>query len=321
MTPKISVVMPVYRPRELQLETSIESILNQAFTDFEFIIICDKPRKEDIAVIKKYELEDQRVMCWYHSQRAGLVNSLNEGFTLAQGKYIARMDSDDFSRPERLQKQYDFMEAHPEIGISGSYHSLKREGTDSVCEYPLDDDRIRCALMFDTAFAHPTVIIRNDFIRTLPGPYDINFIHAEDYELWVRCAGKTKFANIPEVLVDIVNDGENASDANKKILLEQTVRIRGIAAAKFGFPQQDKLSKEQWLEQVYATNEILQVFPRDYLNERMGKDWYNYCLTLARNGMVAWQIFHASPLHDCINLSVKRKIKFLGACLLRWEAK
>ena len=108
--PKISVLMPIYKGDEY-LSAAVDSILNQTFSDFEFIIICDDPTEKTRQILDKYKQSDSRIRVYYQ-EREGLVNSLNRGCSLAQGEYIARMDADDISLPERFEKQVKFLDSN-----------------------------------------------------------------------------------------------------------------------------------------------------------------------------------------------------------------
>src|ERR1700683_781969 len=110
-TPKISVVMSVFNSERF-LREAVESILRQSFRDFEFIIMDDGSTDRSAAILDSYQENDARVKV-YHKKHGGLIESLNHGCSLAQGKYIARMDADDISDGDRLKWQVDFMDAHP----------------------------------------------------------------------------------------------------------------------------------------------------------------------------------------------------------------
>src|SRR5271157_833130 len=186
-TPEISVVMPVWNAKLKKLIRANDSVLGQSFRDFEFIIVVDEPDECTSELLTDYVLKDKRVKVFSNPVRQGLVAALNKGIALSHGKYIARMDSDDQCCPGRLQKQYDFMESHPEVGISGTAFRLKDyRGHTWDGRYPVNDTASLCSrLMFSPCFGHPTVIFRSNFIKSIPGPYDPSFIYAEDYELWV----------------------------------------------------------------------------------------------------------------------------------------
>jgi glycosyltransferase involved in cell wall biosynthesis len=317
-TPLVSVVMPVYRAG-IKLERSLRSILDQTFTNFEFIIICDEPSATELCILNKFQRVDSRLVVIVNPNRSGLVASLNTGISIAKGKYIARMDADDVSYPTRIETQVSYMEAHPNVGICGTAHILKSNEIIQVCSYPLNTDDIAMRLMFGTAFGHPTVMFRSDFIKTISGPYDSPFIHAEDYELWVRCVGETNMANLPDILMYIENDGNNVSSIYKQIQLEQTETIRDVAATKLGFPLQGNMPLEEWLMTLSAINRLRGRFDEVKFNKNLGEDWYNHCLMHTRDGFAAWEMFWNSNLSIYARLSLKRKMKFFIACLIKWQ--
>lgn len=199
-SPMISVVMSVYNG-EKYLTEAIESILNQTYRNFEFIIINDGSTDKSLEIIEKYKKQDKRIVLMSRENR-GLVDSLNEGFLLAQGKYIARMDADDISLPLRLEKQFDFMESNPEIGISGTWIEVfDRTVPNQIGRYSLEDEMIKAELLFSSPFAHPSVIIRKAILRKYNFYYSKHCLDAEDYELWFQYSKVTQLANIPHALL------------------------------------------------------------------------------------------------------------------------
>src|SRR3989337_2996755 len=120
---KVSVIMSVYNG-ERHLRESVDSILNQTFQDFEFIIINDGSKDQSKYILESYK--DERIKL-IHNKNMGLTKSLNIGISIAKGKYIARQDADDISEPERLKTQYDFMEANPGLGLIGSQFEVIKE--------------------------------------------------------------------------------------------------------------------------------------------------------------------------------------------------
>ena len=152
---KMSVIMPVYNG-EKYLKEAIDSILNQTFSDFEFIIVndCSSDNTEDI--IKSYK--DNRIVYLKNEENSGVATTLNRGLDIAKGEYIARMDADDISLPKRFEKQVDFMDKNKNCIICGSNTELF--GAISGRTYvPLTDSAIRATVIFSSPFTHPTVMI------------------------------------------------------------------------------------------------------------------------------------------------------------------
>ena len=201
---EITILMSVYNTPKEQLKEAIESILNQTYKNFEFLIICDGISKEDINFIKGYQ--DDRIRIEINETNIGLVKSLNKGIELAKGKFIARMDTDDFSYPERLEKQINFMHQHPEYAIvSGKAHFFDETGiygTSKICGEINKNDVFK-----SNPCIHPTMMINKDMIRKIGG-YP-NFLRCEDYAIVMQMiANENKIYVLDEVILKYRMDKE-----------------------------------------------------------------------------------------------------------------
>lgn len=186
--------MPVYNC-ELYVKDAVESILNQTFPDFELIIIDDRSTDSTIKIIKSYK--DSRIKLIEKEQNTGLTNSLIHGVLIAKGEYIARMDGDDISLPERFQKQVSFLESNPKIILCGS--AVEIIGKNYISKYPSNHDMIKIQLCFNASFYHPTIMARRQVL--VENNYNKDCEPAEDYELWTRIVTIGELANLDEVLV------------------------------------------------------------------------------------------------------------------------
>jgi len=198
--PLISVVMSVYNG-EKYLAEAIESILNQTYTNFEFIIVNDGSSDKSIDIIKEYMTKDNRIVLIDREENKGLAYSLNEGISIAKGEYIARMDADDISLPTRFEKQIEFMQKN-EIDVCGSFIKLFGDSRkEQVIKYPLNNQNIRFSLLFFSSLAHPTVMFKKEVFNKVK--YNIDYKVAQDYQLWCDIANANfKIGNIPEVLLN-----------------------------------------------------------------------------------------------------------------------
>lgn len=199
-SPDVTVLMSVYNG-ERYLEEAIESILGQTFQDFEFIIINDGSTDGTEEILTRYQQMDDRIRV-YDQENLGLIAALNMGCQLARGKYIARMDADDVSLPERFSRQLSYMDAHPEVGILGTWTEYIDESgrRSDRLHLPTAPSLIRWALLFGNPIAHGSVMMRLDVIRRL-GFYHSDALYCEDYNLWSRASMVTRIANFPEVLL------------------------------------------------------------------------------------------------------------------------
>jgi len=183
MPPMISVLMPVFNG-ERYLREAIDSVLNQTFKDFEFIIIDDGSTDSSAVIINNYK--DERI-CFVQQDNAGISESLNKGINLAKGKYIARMDADDISDPDRFMIQYEYMRANDDIDILGGHaHLIDTQGR-VIGEKlkPISSKVINRAIEYACPLNHPTYMVRTDVYRKLCG-YRVCFSGGEDYDFLLR---------------------------------------------------------------------------------------------------------------------------------------
>lgn len=195
--PLVTILLPVYNC-ETHLGEAIESILQQTYQNFEFIIINDGSTDNSESVILSFS--DTRIKYFKNEKNIQLIGTLNRGLELSQGKYIARMDQDDISEPNRIERQVLLMEEKSDIGVCGSW--IKVFGIkDDIIRYPETNDEILAAMFFYNPFSHPSVMLRKSEIDRLKLNYNPAYLQAEDYQLWFQCFNKTGLYNIPEVLL------------------------------------------------------------------------------------------------------------------------
>jgi len=207
--PVISVVMTAYNA-EKYIAESIKSILNQTFTDFEFLIYNDGSTDQTQAVIEGFK--DPRIKTTNLSKNKGVVYCANLGMKEAIGKYIVRFDADDISPLNRFQLHVDYMEANPSISLSSGY--LRILGTSEIVKKPLSDNEIRWWLFKGCPIIQGACVIRREVLTMNNLSYDPDFKSAEDLELWFQIAKHTKMGNIPEILLEYRVHAEQESTAN-----------------------------------------------------------------------------------------------------------
>jgi len=220
--PEVTVLMPVYNG-EKYLKEAMISILNQSFQDFEFIIINDASTDNSAEVIKQFD--DKRIRYFENSENLCLSRTLNKGLNLSKGNYVARMDQDDISLLDRLEKQLNFLENNKEYGICGSF--IENFGAKEGIEiYPVIDELIRIHLLFYSTFAHPSVMFRKSFFEKFNLFYNSEFEYCEDYDLWSRAKKHFKLANINEVLLKyrVHSTGMSVVGKNKQDKMADFVR-------------------------------------------------------------------------------------------------
>jgi glycosyltransferase involved in cell wall biosynthesis len=220
---RISVLMPVYNCRQY-IKESVDSILNQTYNDYEFLIIDDCSTDGTLEYLET--LSDSRIQIIKKPKNTGLIASLNLGLQLAKGKYIARMDGDDISLPTRFEKQLALMEANPDVVVCATSMELFGEGNKTVWAPPIKDSLIRASHLFYSCIYHPTSMLRVDTIKAKGLLYDALYKHTEDYDLWIRLADYGKLANIQEVLLNYRRHSNSVTTANSEIQHQNANRIR-----------------------------------------------------------------------------------------------
>ena len=184
--PLVSVLMSVYNEPIEWVKQSLESILKQTYSNFEFIIINDNPGRLDLdSFLSSIAEHDIRIKIYKNVKNIGLTKSLNVGLKLCSGKYIARMDADDISLPKRFACQVLFMERHPRVAVCGT--DIKLFGLYRplyVKTIYKNDQDIRGQMFFNSGFVHPTVFIRKSILDSYNITYDESFRNAQDYKLW-----------------------------------------------------------------------------------------------------------------------------------------
>lgn len=183
----ISVIMSTYKEDERLLRESIESILNQTYRDFEYIIILDYPDNDvHKSVIEEYALKDDRIHFYINVKNMGLTDSLNRGLSLCHGEYIARMDADDISLPNRLERQMKYLEKNHYDLIGGITEMINENGSllYSIKSVPTDPKKINKALRYSQCIAHPTWLGKKEVFEKNAGYRHMPL--CEDYDFTLR---------------------------------------------------------------------------------------------------------------------------------------
>ena len=237
--PKISVVMPVYNTKKEFLCEAVESILNQTFSDFEFLIIDDGSTDPCVKeTVSTYH--DPRIK-YFYKDNSGVSDTLNFGLSKATGKYIARMDSDDISVPVRFEKQVAFLDSHPDVSLVGCWIEYFPE---KKVWRTISEPRILDFLQ-GSQLAHPAVMFRKEDFEAKGLKYDKNLPCAQDYDLWSRAIMTgIKMANLQEILLNYRWHSNNISHT-KKELQEKVAKDVKEALLKFMTSQQKVQQKQK----------------------------------------------------------------------------
>ena len=230
--PAVSVIMPVYNGATYLTE-AIQSILQQTFDNFEFIIIDDGSEDRSVDIIKAFQKSDKRVILKDNEENRGIVYSLNYGISIARGKYVARMDCDDISNHRRLENQVGFLERNPEIGVVGSkaYIIDEKGQIYAQIDVPERHFEIFWNLFFQNPILHPSVMLRMDILQDI-SIYDECMSFSQDYELWTRLIERVSFHNIQKPLLYYRIHNFNVTNKHRNTQLENSIKINHSFVAR-----------------------------------------------------------------------------------------
>jgi glycosyltransferase involved in cell wall biosynthesis len=205
MNPLVSVVIPVFNSEDF-ITDCLNSICRQSYSKLEIVIVDDASSDRSLEKIQLFS--DSRIRVLKQSENLGLAASVNRGIRESNGSFIARMDADDVSMPDRIEKQVNFLNANPEVDIVGT--AMQGFGdSDFLFRFPATHDECKSRLLFNVCFGHPTVLIRRQVFNNEQNFYRPELQqYSEEYELWCRLVDRYRFANLPEVLLKYRTSGE-----------------------------------------------------------------------------------------------------------------
>jgi glycosyltransferase involved in cell wall biosynthesis len=216
--------MPMYNAGRF-LAPAIESILQQTFRDFELLIVNDASTDGSMEIARSFA--DRRIRIVDNEMNLGLARTLNRGLQLATGEFIARHDADDLSHHERLEKQVEFLRAHPDVALVGTQAIIIDEWGKYkriLLDQPHEHVAIKWDLLFDNSFVHTSVMFRRVIVVDKFSGYDPSYVACEDYELWSRLADVCEVANLPSHLVF-----HRLHFHSKRQGTEECIKIRDVA--------------------------------------------------------------------------------------------
>ena len=337
--PRVSVLMSVYNG-EPYLALAIESILRQTFTDFEFIIVDDASTDRSAAIAESFT--DPRVVVVRNETNLQVSRSMNAAMNLARGEYLARMDCDDLSLPTRLERQVEFLDVRPDVGICGTWVRTMGQ-TRTVWRYPTDPEQIQAALLFRSVIAHPTVMMRADFLRRYGLRYRDDQFWAEDWDLWQRASFCFPLVNLPEVLLTyrVMALAERPPEQRPfkeaaygrlvasrmiegqlaNLQLEYTagdVELHWLISTYAGDRDPGIIDRaEVWLDRLKAANDKCHRYPEPAFSRALGERWFHVCYGFAYRGPWVFRRFLESPWHKLAKIESIRWLKFATKMALR----
>lgn len=248
MKPAITVLMPCYNAQRW-LREAIESVLSQTYENFEYILVDDGSTDETLEVINEYASKDRRLNV-IAKRNTGLVDSLNVGIKQAKGEWIARLDADDISMPDRLAKQFDFTNRNPQVVLVGGGCIEIDEGGNFLKQhsYPVKHERLLNRLeRLKAFFPHSSAFFKKDHVLKIGG-YNTRFIRSQDWDLWLRIAETAPIGCLPDPVIKLRKHASMISNTNNGKLQQ----VNGLAVTichfrrKFRMPDPSQMSEDIW---------------------------------------------------------------------------
>lgn len=321
--PKVTVAIAVYNGAKFIQET-LNSVLNQSFQDFEIIIINDGSNDQTESIINLFV--DKRIKLINNGYNKGLIYSRNKYLQLANGEYIAILDSDDIWYPNKLKVQVEFMDANKEFGISGTF--AVRNNT--IWKYPIEHDDIKIRLIFGSAVIHSSAIIRKSYLKQFNITYRTQI--AQDYDLFAQSVTYFKLYNIPKALIEYRVHKDQITNKNHKeqktwsntIGIEYlrnlgitNIEIPYISAYKkmLNFDYISINIKDLWhlketFELITRSNLEFSFFNHDRLLQVLAERWF-ICCYHSSTGINGYFLYNKSTLSKSYPLTLKSKAKFI----------
>jgi hypothetical protein len=199
VTPRVSVVIPVFNG-EAYLAEAVESVLEQTLEELELVAVDDGSRDASRAILEGFARADPRVRLLANEKNLGISAALNRGWRAARAPYIARLDADDVSLPDRLARQVEFLDAHPSVAVVGGAAIIigVTGRRTSTMRFPTASRTIHSTLLRHNCLAHPSVMLRRTALEEVGG---YRLAHVEDYDLWLRISERFDLANLSDPLI------------------------------------------------------------------------------------------------------------------------
>jgi hypothetical protein len=248
--PRVSVVMAVH-DGERYVGAAVDSVLAQTFRDLELVVVDDGSTDRSAAIVR--ERDDPRVRVVTNARNLGLAPSLNAGLAEARGEFVARLDADDVARPERMARQVEYLDAHSDVALLGSwYHEMSADGTRGVAvRTPTRHWDLRWHLHLYCPFAHSSVMWRRALVAERIGGYDERLTYSMDYDLWWRISAALPVAIQPAFLLDLRAHGGSMTSTYGARTREGLHMQAAHAARLLGWPVGAEARNEERLQRLY----------------------------------------------------------------------
>lgn len=290
----ISVIMSNYNTPEKYLREAIESVLNQSYVNFEFIIVDDCSTDQSLSVVESYD--DKRIVVLKNEVNMGITKSLNKALKLAKGEFVARMDADDICFSNRFVKQVNFLRENPNVIVCGTWAEFigdweKEHSKNESCRIIPDQETYRIHLLFGNYpnIIHPSAMFRHEMLLKNNIQYNEHYRFAQDYRMWVSCSNYGECANVTEILLKYRIHGKAVSSDKKVLQHECTLGIIQEQLNKLDIKLVEKnenihvnllferqrydLKYKKWIKYIIKQNKKYHVYNEKKLKNILWKKW------------------------------------------------
>lgn len=290
--PLISVVLPVYNCA-LYIQEALDSIFSQTIQDFEIIIIDDCSTDDTVKIVQS--IDDNRINLILKKENKGLIDSLNIGFKVAKGKYLARMDGDDISLPNRFQKQLKILENNSDIKACGCW--LQEFGySNKVITHKENHNEIVSRLLLSCSMSLCSVMLDREWVNDYK--FDKMKLHVEDYDFWAKMAWSGKFYNIQKILYNYRVHDKQVSTLYKPIQIQGDIGIKLFLFKKIQY--NTEMFSDEMIIKMLVLNEPIKI-----TEFKLFLKWFNQLLFLNKKT----QIYSPVELEKVLKI-IKRSILF-----------
>lgn len=330
----VSVVIPVYNSERF-LQDSINSVLDQTFSDFEIVVVDDGSTDGSADIVHRYS--DARIRMVSHARNRGQAEARNTGIRSSRGIYVALLDSDDIAEPTRLAEQVEAMERDRELAYLGTWALIFNSETPTVTKLwktEITDNALRILLMFRNRFNASSVMFRRNAVSS---ELFENIPMAEDYRFTVAMSKLGKIGNLSKPLVRYRRHATSLTVSKQSLMTECVEKILLQQLEDFGMRPSERELKihqhvgrlllqgsasllsecENWLCKLSNHNDVAQRFDSHVFREIVSKEWFELCKHGSPAGLTAWRRYWHSNLSQAWIPSIRQRLRFFAKCVFK----
>jgi len=334
--PLVSVNMVVFNGERF-IGEAIQSILDQTYTHFELIIMDDGSTDNTNIIVNSFS--DPRIQFITSEKNNGIVHARNTALDISKGDYIAILDADDISLPDRLEVEVSFLESNPEFGLVGGRAELideNGEGLNKLQSLSLTSEATQVHLLFKNCFTHSTVMYRRKELTKYN--FNANVPGSEDYDVIVKIGSQTKIKNLPDIVSKYRVHDNNISKKSKVIeknnsqIISDQLHLLGLNPSKKELKIHFQLTKKTehdnfqrlsdtatWLDSLFISNQTKEIYPEPEFYNRVAGYWFNIFNNVEMHNLELFGKYIKSPILKHSNRQIINHFKYFIKCLIHYS--